>query len=284
MSSRLVLDRYELGSRLGRGASASVYAGRSLRTGASVAIKLCNQLDGVPKARFHREAELLARVMHPNVVRIMDFGELPDGTQVIVMEHIDGESLSAVLRDRERLPWREACDVMCGVLSGLEALHDAGIVHRDLKPSNVLVERGVRPTVKLIDLGVSREMVREPGRRRNPITAVGAVVGSLAYMAPEQLMAEEIDARSDLYAAGAMLYELLSSELPFDGPPVIAAASKVQFEGVDRVRPLEPEADWPAGLVPFVHAMLRRDKRQRPESALDGLQRLRAMLAGRDAR
>lgn len=273
-----------MGSRLGRGASASVYSGRSLRTGASVAIKLCTQLGGVPKARFLREAELLARVMHPNVVRIMDFGELPDGTQVIVMEHIDGDSLAAVLRDRGTLRWRDACDVMCGVMSGLAALHDAGIVHRDLKPSNVLVERGLRPTVKLIDLGVSREMCVDTGRRRNPITAVGIVVGSLAYMAPEQLMAEEIDARSDLYAAGAMLYELLTGELPFDGPPVIAAASKVQFDGVDRERPLVAEADWPAGLVPLVHAMLRRAPSERPESALDALHRLRGMLSGRDAR
>jgi serine/threonine-protein kinase len=277
IAGRVVLGRYELEARLGRGASASVFAGRSLRSGARVAVKLSTHVDGLPRARFLREAELLSRVMHPNVVRILDFGELPDGTQVIVMEFIAGEALEEVLVARGALPWREASDIVCGVLSGLEALHGSGIIHRDIKPSNVLIERGVRPTVKVIDLGVSRDMFATS----RPLTAVGMIVGTVAFMAPELIAQEPVDERSDLYSVGVTLYELLTGKLPFDGPAALMAANKLRYSGVYELRvPADTPAPPPA-LVTLVSSLLRRRPDERPSSASECLDALRAILVGR---
>ncbi|MFO0563202.1 MAG: serine/threonine-protein kinase [Polyangiales bacterium] len=277
IASRVLLDRYELGHKLGRGTSSTVFSGHSLRTGAPVAIKLCTQVDGQQKARFYREAELLARVMHPNVVRIVDFGQLADGTQIIVTEFIAGQPLEELLRSRGALPWREALDVIGGVFSGLEALHDAGIIHRDIKPSNVLVERGARPTVKLIDLGVSRDV----RGRSNPITAAGMVVGTVAFMAPELIALEPVDERSDLYSAGVVLYEMLCGELPFTGDAAAMAADKLRYAGVSVLHRVEGRAAWPESVARFTLSLLRRKPDERPSSASECVAAVRSILVGR---
>lgn len=277
IASRVLLDRYEIGARLGRGTSSSVFSGRSLRTGVPVAIKLCTQVDGLQKARFHREAELLSRVMHPNVIRIVDFGQLADGTQIIVTEYVAGQSLEDHLRTRGVLPWREALDLAGGVFSGLEALHDAGIVHRDIKPSNVLIERGARPTVKLIDLGVSRDM---HGRGR-ALTATGIVVGTVAFMAPELIALEPVDERSDLYSAGLVLYEAMTGQLPFAGTAASIAADKLRFAGVSSLPAVEGAAPWPDSLSRFVLSLLRRKPDERPSSAAECVATVRSILVGR---
>lgn len=212
----ILLDRYEIETVVGQGAMGLVYRARHIQTGAIVAVKVEHRdPDQLFAGRFEREASLLARVHHPNVASLLDFGRLPDGGGVLVLEYVDGDSLDQVVaRCGGSLPWREAVLAALGVLEGLQAVHSAGVLHRDIKPSNVMLERTSPPRVKLVDFGVARKTVSSPDDMR--LTGAGEVLGTLNYMSPEQMLGQRIDVRSDQYAVGVILYELLTGRLPYD--------------------------------------------------------------------
>ena len=207
-----VLDRYVVGKRLGAGGMGEVYHASHERLQMPVVVKILLR-DDVPQLaeRFEREAALMAQVHHPNVAQIHDFGLLASGIPCIVMEHVPGESMADLLRRTGALPYAEATELMLALLAGLEAIHRAGILHRDLKPANVVVDGGSPATLKILDFGIAKALTADLPK----LTATGMIVGTPAYMPPEQIFGGKVDARTDVYSAAIVLYELLTGDVPF---------------------------------------------------------------------
>ncbi|MFO0563200.1 MAG: serine/threonine-protein kinase [Polyangiales bacterium] len=276
----LVFGRYRIEALIGRGSHGDVFVARVLSSGERVAIKVANSNDGERQARFDREARLLARVVHDNVVSVLDWGLLDDGRPALVMELVDGEPLDFWWsRARGEADWRTAAALMVGVLDALAALHEANVIHRDVKPANILVLRGRAPQVKLIDLGIGRE---EVAVEMSAITVSGQVLGTLAYMAPEQLLIEPLDSRVDIYAAGCVLYELLFARLPYLGTRMQQALARCAAAGPASIPPLPNGAAIPEALTALVLSMLRRAPDERPSSAARCAQILRELLSHDD--
>jgi hypothetical protein len=220
----VVLSRYVVEGRVGVGGMGEVYRASHQTLGMPVAIKVMTGATSPEMVkRFGREAMLLARVRHPNVVSILDVGQTDDGSPCMAMEFLEGEALDARLERRGALPWTEVRAIGLSVLKGLDAVHSAGIVHRDLKPGNVFITRGKPEVVKLVDFWIAYSTAANAAK----FTNAGAVIGTPAYMPPEQLVGGNIDARSDLYALGLMLYELLTGRLPF-GDDTASALRRLQ--------------------------------------------------------
>ncbi len=260
MVDRLLDGRYAVESRLARGGMASVYLATDTRLDRRVAIKvmhpgLAEDPDFV--ARFNREARASARLSHPDIVAVYDQGE-DDGQAFLVMEYVPGATLRAVLRDRGRLSPAEALAVMDHVLAALAAAHDAGLVHRDVKPENVLVTADGR--VKVADFGLARAVAG------HTLTAAdGALLGSPAYLAPEQVRDGTADARTDVYAAGIMLFELLTGRAPYAGEHAMAIANQRLSEDVPP--PSSVASGIPSELDALVLAATARDADERPSNA-----------------
>ncbi len=265
---RVVLSAYRLESLIGRGSHGLVFRGEALQDGQKVAVKVPLFLDEQRYARFEREARMLAKVDHPNLSRFVDFG-FDEGRPLIVTEYFGGRRLDEVMVEAGGcVRWERAVEIMTPVLEALAALHDADVVHRDVKPSNILVKHdGGRLDVRLIDLGICRE--HELDDRTN-ITEDSQVLGTLSYMAPEQLMNYTVDARSDIYAAGCVLFELLCDRLPFLGGGIQQAMAKCASDGPDSLLfrgDLEVTPSVPEPLGALVLSMLRRRSADRPASA-----------------
>ena len=211
---QVLLERYVVDRQLGEGGMGKVYLGRHVRLGVPAALKVLTAV-GMPGIveRFEREAMLMAKVRHPNVVAILDYGLLADGSPCIAMEYAEGVALDACLKRKGALPLPDAVSYTIGILSGVAALHAESVLHRDLKPANVMITRGRAEMVKLIDFGIALPS----GDDEQRLTRTGSVVGTPAYMSPEQLMCYPMDRRSDLYSAGLILYEMLTGALPFPG-------------------------------------------------------------------
>jgi serine/threonine-protein kinase len=256
---QLLDGRYRVVSPLAHGGMATVYLGTDTRLDRTVALKimraeLASDEDFV--RRFAAEARSVARLSHPNVVTVYDQGA--DGrTLYLAMEYVPGHTLRDLLRQRGRLTPREALDIMDGVLAGLAAAHQAGIVHRDVKPENVLL--GDAQTVKVADFGLARLL---SGATH---TKSGMIIGTAAYLAPEQVSGGVADARTDVYAAGVMLFELLTGIQPHTGDTPLAVAYKHVNEAVP------PPSSVVPGLPPALDALLAlatsRDPELRPADA-----------------
>lgn len=230
----LLYGRYEVGDVVGWGGMARVHRGRDIRSGRRVAIKVLRRdlaTEPLFHSRFRREAQMLARLSHPAIVGIYDAGveELgvnsADKTRVpfIVMEYVAGRSLLDILKVG-RLALKEAIRYQLGVLSALEFSHGAGVVHRDIKPANVMIT--IEGAVKVVDFGIARAS----GDPTATITRAYEVLGTPQYLAPEQVRGETADARSDLYSAGCLLYELLTGRPPFLGADPVSVAYQHVYE------------------------------------------------------
>jgi len=223
--------RYVLQRLLGQGGMAAVHLAYDSVLDRQVAVKTLHTELGREasfKERFRREAQAVARLQHVNIVSVFDSGEdvAPDGTTTpyIVMEYVEGKALKDVLDEaiarHGAMPTEQALKITCEVLSALEASHDQGLVHRDIKPGNVMVSsKGI---VKVMDFGIARAL--QSGV--TSMTQTGMVVGTPQYLSPEQALGKSVDARSDLYSVGCMLFELLSGQLPFDGDSAFSIAYK----------------------------------------------------------
>jgi serine/threonine-protein kinase len=228
---RLLGGRYELGGVLGRGGMAEVHIARDIRLGRNVAVKMLRvdlASDATFQARFRREAQSAASLNHPAIVAVYDTGEdVINGTSLpyIVMEYVEGSTLRDLLQSGRRLLPERALEITAGVLQALEYSHRNGIVHRDIKPGNVMLTRS--GAVKVMDFGIARS-VADAGVT---MTATSAVIGTAQYLSPEQAKGEHVDARSDLYSTGCLLYELLTGRPPFVGDsPVSVAYQHVREE------------------------------------------------------
>ncbi|MFO0665621.1 MAG: serine/threonine-protein kinase [Polyangiaceae bacterium] len=273
---QVLSDRYRIERHLGQGAMGAVYLAEHTLMHKRVAIKVLHaemSRSAEVVARFEREAVAAAHIEHPNVASASDFGKLEDGSFFLVLEYIEGIGLRDALEQYGHLPARRALHIATQVCSALVRAHELGIVHRDLKPENVmLVDRGADPDfVKVLDFGIARVPIGDLAVQKKgtsaALTRAGMVYGTPEYMAPEQALGQEIDARADLYALGIMLYEMLTGHRPF------TAESKVLLLGMHVTAPVPPMADIaPKVMVhPDVEALVRRllakDAGERPADA-----------------
>ncbi|HKN98668.1 MAG TPA: Stk1 family PASTA domain-containing Ser/Thr kinase [Pseudonocardiaceae bacterium] len=223
-SSRLLSNRYELGETLGYGGMSEVHRGKDVRLGRDVAVKVLRAdlaRDPQFQERFRREAQNAAALNHPAIVAVYDTGEtrteygpLP----YIVMEYVDGRTLRDIVKGEGPLPAKRAMEIMADVCAALDFSHRHGIVHRDVKPANVMITR--TGAVKVMDFGIARAV----SDGQAAVTQTAAVIGTAQYLSPEQARGEAVDARSDVYAAGCVLFELLTGEPPFTGDSPVAVA------------------------------------------------------------
>ncbi len=263
------LDGWRLLIKIGQGATGSVYEGR--RGGERAAIKVIRPEVVAPASvsRFRREAELLRELDHPNVVRCVASGET-DEYIYLALEFLDGGSLDRQLKRRERLPVPEAVYVLRALLHGLGAIHEKGIVHRDVKPGNVLLTRDGR--VRLGDFNLARG----DGIAEHDVTTTGSILGTPYYMAPEQVDGKGVSPQTDLYAAGALLYHLVTGDPPFDGSTPLQILQKHMHAEVPDLRQVLPDA--PPQLARAVQTLMAKTPKQRPKNAakaralLDGLE------------
>jgi eukaryotic-like serine/threonine-protein kinase len=269
---RMLDRRYHVRSRIAHGGMATVYLATDTRLERQVALKvmhaeLARDADFV--ARFIGEAKSVARLSHPNIVQVFDQGS--DGQFLYLsMEYVPGRTLRSLLRERGWLPWSEALEVMDPTLAGLSAAHEAGIVHRDVKPENVLLTADGR--VKVVDFGLARAQAAAGNTRS------GLIIGTVAYIAPEQVTGGITDSRTDVYAAGVMLWEMLSARQPHSGDSPLAVAYKHVNEEVP------PVSAYVGGIPPALDQLVRaatsRDPRQRPPDAGAFLHAVRALRGG----
>jgi serine/threonine-protein kinase len=251
--------RYKVESRIAKGGMATVYRALDVRLDRLVAIKVMHQLfadDDEFVARFIREAKSAARLSHPNVVAVFDQGD-DNGHVFLAMEYVPGATLRDLLRERHRLSPQEALSILAPVLSALSAAHAAGLVHRDVKPENVLLSDDGR--VKVADFGLARAVA---GRTA---TSATTLIGTVAYLAPEQVTRGVADPRSDVYAAGIMLFEMLTGHPPYDGETPISVAYKHANETVPP--PSSEVADLPPAVDTLVTHATVRDPDRRPADA-----------------
>src|ERR1700685_52588 len=226
MSSVEVARRYRLDSRLGFGGMSTVHLAFALRLERQVAVKLLAEHladDPAFVSRFQREAQAAARLIHPTIVEVFDWGrDEGSGQYFIVMEYIEGQSCAEILRDDGWVEVEEALSIIEQACEGLHYAHHHGVVHRDVKPGNLLRSRDGE--VKLADFGIAK------ATEQSSITQVGSVLGTAAYLAPEQARGEEAGPRADLYALGVVTYQLISGRLPYEAASLTELALKQQQE------------------------------------------------------
>jgi serine/threonine protein kinase len=264
MSATLSLrtDRYRLGRVLGRGGMATVYAARDQELDRPVAVKLLHDhlaVDPHARARVLREARVAAGIVHPNVVAVYDLGEDEEGRPFIVMEQVEGETLGDKLRREGRIAHSEAVALLLQACAGVGHAHACGLVHRDVKPGNLLLRRD--GTVKVADFGIAR------AADGTALTEVGTILGTAAYLAPEQARGERATPATDVYALGVVLYELIAGHTPYRFETVGELGALDDLAPPKPLRELDPGV--PPALEEAVMRALARDPAYRPQSADD---------------
>lgn len=269
MSAEPLSDRYELGESLGTGGMSTVVLAFDRRLERHVAVKLLAEHladDNQFVARFRREALAAARLVHPNIVQVFDFGfDEPTGRHFIVMEHVHGRSGAEILRERGMLPAAEAVDLISQSCRGLDHAHRMGVIHRDVKPGNLL--RSTDGIVKLADFGIAKAVSEE-----SSITQIGSVLGTAAYIAPEQARGQVATAQSDIYSLGVVAYQLLAGRLPYEAQTLTELALKQQREAPPLLDAVNPDVD--ADLAAVIDRALALE----PSDRYDSAELLRAAL------
>ncbi len=268
---RTLSGRYEVGEVVGRGGMAEVHRGRDTRLGRSVAVKLLRAdlgRDPSFQSRFRREAQSAASLNHPNIVAVYDTGEEafddePSGSAqpYIVMELVEGETLRDLVRSGRRVMPQRVAEIGSGILAALDYSHRHGIVHRDIKPGNVMLT--TTGQVKVMDFGIARAVADSAAT----MTQTSSVLGTAQYLSPEQARGEKVDARSDLYSTGCLLYELLVGQPPFTGDSPVAVA--YQHVRENPVPPSQIDTDLPDGYDAVILTALAKDPADRYQTAAE---------------
>ena len=284
MAHRLA-GRYEVRSLIGRGGMAEVHLGFDTRLSRVVAIKMLRRdlaQDSIFQARFRREAQSAASLNHPNIVAVYDTGEeiIEDATgrsiavPYIVMEYVEGHTVKDLISDGTAVPINEAIEIVSGVLSALQYSHANHLVHRDIKPGNIMLTSDGK--VKVMDFGIARALTDSQAT----MTQTNAVVGTAQYLSPEQARGETVDARSDLYSTGVVLFELLTGRPPFKGDSAVAVA----YQHVEQIPPTPSSilSDIPDSLDRVVLKSLAKNREDRYPSATAMLADLQRVAQGLD--
>ena len=275
---RLLGGRYELDGVVGRGGMAEVYRARDLRLDRVVAVKTLREdmaRDATFQARFRREAQSAASLNHPSIVAVYDTGEDNAGYSAvpfIVMAYVDGRTIRDLLRDDRRLLPERALEITDGVLRALDYSHRNGIVHRDIKPGNVMLTR--HGEIKVMDFGIARAVADTQAT----MTQTAQVIGTAQYLSPEQARGERVDARSDIYAVGCVLYELLTGRPPFTGDSPVAIA--YQHVRENPVPPTRVDPELPGWADAIVLRAMAKDPGQRYQSSADMRGDIQRALSG----
>ena len=270
-----IAGRYRIEGRLGAGGMSTVFRATDSVLERSVAVKLLAEHlaeDEAFVARFRREALSAARLQHPNIVQVFDSGQDPEsGRHYIVMEYVDGPSCADLLRERKRLEVDETVHIVRDACHGLDYAHRAGVVHRDVKPGNLLIAQEMN-IIKLADFGIAK------AAEQTRITQVGSVLGTAAYLSPEQAHGEESGPPSDIYSLGVCAYQFLTGRLPHEYSSLTELALKQVQDPVQPITDFRPEV--PPELDEAIRLCLERDPGNRYRSALEMAQALEAGLQG----
>ncbi|OKY76426.1 MAG: hypothetical protein BM485_04100 [Desulfobulbaceae bacterium DB1] len=257
-----VIGGFKLEKELGRGGMGVVYKAHELSLNRKVALKilsdrLCNDEEFIE--RFKREAKVVAALSHPNIVSIMSFGE-EGGLYYFAMEYVQGTDLGQILKERRQLPLSEAMGITSQIADALSEAADKGVVHRDLKPSNIMIDSVGR--IKVTDYGIAYFQDAD-----SHLTRTGLYMGTPEYSSPEQASGQKLDIRSDIYSLGAMLYKMLSGEVPVSGESPLAVVAKIMTEPVRPLAKVNP--DLPKLIYQLVEKMMARDKNKRFQTPAD---------------
>jgi serine/threonine protein kinase len=279
---REVAGRYRILAKLGEGGMGAVYRAEQISLKRTVALKMLRPDVGggaMLLRRFNAEAEAVAKLSHPNTVNIFDFGQDADGMLFIAMEFIEGRSLRAAIHAEAPLPLRRALTIASQICASIADAHSHAIVHRDLKPDNVMLQdRGKqKDVVRVLDFGIAK--LRDDTRANNQMTQAGDMLGTPQYMAPEQIRAEQIDGRTDVYALGCMLYEMITARLPFEGPTVMALLSKHLMETPLAPSQRRPDLGLPSIIDDLVMGALQKNPDHRPPTMEQYGEHINALLA-----
>jgi eukaryotic-like serine/threonine-protein kinase len=254
------LDHYRIDGVAARSGMASIFRATDLLTGRQVAIKVPHpemESDPVFFERFHREQEIGAKLDHPGVMKVFTDG---DRSQVyMVMEWVEGRLLRKILNEQHKLPLERAVRIALGICEALDYIHSHGVVHRDLKPENIMVDTEDR--IKLIDFGIAANV----GSRRITFAKLSQTMGTPDYISPEQVRGKRGDARSDLYALGVMLYEMLTGKVPFSGPNAFVIMNERLLNNPVPPREIDPEIS--PQLQEIIYRALEREPKNRYASA-----------------
>ncbi|HJU42825.1 MAG TPA: protein kinase, partial [Vicinamibacterales bacterium] len=264
LSIGAVIDnKYRVDAVIGQGGMGAVFRAWDLRLERPVAIKVVRAdliADPDSRARFRRESQIVARLQHPSIVTVFDYGTLPDGAAYLVMEFVPGEDLRHLMKREGRLAAVRTADLLHGICAGVESAHKSGIFHRDLKPENILLpESGTGP--KVLDFGVAKLTPQANTTQGGTLTVGGTIVGTPAYMSPEQLRGDAVDARTDVFSLGVMAYEMLMARLPYGGGSFIDIGMR-QAQGADKVEC----AELPPRLAEAIRRAIAYEKEKRPGS------------------
>lgn len=261
--------KYYIEAKIGEGGMGAVYRARHLLMDTQLAIKVLHPSlvsDATSVARFQREAQAMARIRHSNAIAVTDFGITENQINYIVMELFEGESLRKILEREKKLPYATAISIARQVCGALEAAHRSSVIHRDIKPENIFLS--LQPDgsyfAKVIDFGIAK-IVTDTSKGGPPLTRQGMIIGSPHYLSPEQCTGQELDARSDIYSLGIVLFEMLTGRVPFTAVTPVAVALLHANEPPPSLRSISPEI--PKALDDLVLRALAKSKEDRPTSA-----------------
>ncbi len=283
MIGREIAGRYRIQAKLGEGGMGAVFKAEQISLKRTCAVKLLRpDVAGtaIMLRRFNAEAEAVAKLSHPNTVNIYDFGQDTDGSFFIAMEFIEGKSLREAIHTEAPFPLRRALSIAVQVSASLVDAHSQSIIHRDLKPDNVMLQsRGrSRDVARVLDFGIAK--LRDEGRATQAaMTQAGDMLGTPQYMAPEQIRAEQIDGRTDVYALGCMMYEMVTARLPFEAPTVMALLSKHLLENPPSPSQRRPDLAIPPVIDELIMQAIAKDPNARPPTMEAFGERITAVLA-----
>jgi eukaryotic-like serine/threonine-protein kinase len=284
---RTVASKYRVEQLIGEGGMGKVYRAVQLALDKPVVLKVLRRAllsDQRTVLRFQREAKAASRLNHPNSISVLDFGRSEDGAMYIAMEYVEGRDLHSILTREWPLPEGRVIKITAQVLSALAEAHAASVIHRDLKPENIMVEqrRGEPDFVKVLDFGIAK-IIDGSADEGPALTRVGFVCGTPEYMSPEQARDGRLDARSDLYAVGVILYQLMAGKLPFDSDSAVGFATKHLTEVPLPPTARRPEAQISPALEQLIMRALAKDPDQRPQTADQFRAELLALVRERPA-
>lgn len=276
---KILADRYEIDHEIGRGALGVVYKGRHRALGRAVAVKVLFedlQADENSFERFKLEAKSAASLNHPNIVSVFDFGLADNGSPYLVMDFLDGQTLQAVINREKRVQLARAIPFFIQICDAMAQAHSLGIIHRDLKPDNIiLLKQGRDEVVKVVDFGIAKRFNNKEDTSAKRLTVEGQVVGTPAFMSPEQIMGvKRLDARSDIYSFGCLMYVTLAGVLPICGANSVETMSR--HISVD---PLPLSHACPGALLPeAIQQIVMKTLKKFPEDRYQSMMHLKTDL------